>query len=74
MSYLITSKVIWGVQPIKRIANPVEGRCRIKMRTDDFAKAYFKTDDGIREFFINDNGDTWELYKELASNYTPKTK
>jgi hypothetical protein len=74
MAYLIPSKVIWGVQPIKPIANPIEGRYRIRMRNDDFARAYFKTDQGIREFALKDNGDTWELYAELASNYTPKTK
>jgi hypothetical protein len=64
---LINTKAIWGIpseqKPIK--APFLYERVRFRFRNRDFARAFFKTANGIREFLIEDScNGFWTVNKE----------
>jgi hypothetical protein len=50
---------IFGIQEPKPLRNFPEGRIRLRLRNMDFAKAFVKTADGIREYIIGEHNGYW---------------
>ena len=73
MMFIGKSCPVFGIPDIKPISNMPEGRVEIKMNAGDFAVAYAKTSNSIRKFFIQDQGETWELM-ETQSKHIIKRK
>ena len=51
-------KIVFGVQPVKRILAPA-GKWRLRLRRDYAARLYIKTADGIQWNHLEDRGDYW---------------
>ena|SRR6185369_6642874 len=63
------ARCVWGVPLfVKTIANKPPGKMRLRFRNTAFAKAYFKTESGIRCFFLEDRGDCWWPVAEQGRN------
>jgi len=45
-----------------------EGKAKIKLRNDEFARVFIKTKSGIREFVIQEINNTWQPFAEIARN------
>jgi hypothetical protein len=61
-------KIVHGVREPKPIIGAPEGRQRLRMRSDSIAKLFVKTSDGIRQFVLEDCGQTWRACFEQARN------
>ena len=59
-------KAVLGIRDLRPIVGAPEGKQRIRMRVNDFARLYVRTADGLRAFILTDNGDTWGV-REIAS-------
>ena len=59
---------VWGVQKPKPLANFPKGKIRLRVRNTDFARAFVKTETGIRQFIVKDTGETWEPMLEQGRN------
>jgi hypothetical protein len=57
-----------GVKPIKPLKPLPQGKIRIRMRSDEFATAYVRDASGIKQFALQDNGETWSLAFPMAEN------
>ena len=67
---LFPKNLVYGTCEHKALVTDLEGRIRLKLRPDSFAKAYIKTNDQIGEYAILDMGDHWELGSLIAKNET----
>ena len=61
---------VLGITTIKPIMPEPQGKVRIKLRPNDLAKAYIKTDNRITGYYIKDNGDHWQLSYVIGINHT----
>lgn len=68
MPVAISKSCVFGVQEEKPLRGFPDGKIRIRMRNDDFAWAFVKTNNGIRKFVILDSGEFWEPIYEQGSN------
>ncbi|GEM_PF-4744956 len=61
--------LIFGARALKPITDlPAGAKVRVRMRTGKIAVAFVKTADGITEYILLDNGDTWALGPRKAAN------
>lgn len=60
--------MVFGSMEIKPTKGFPHGKVRFKFRTGEFAVAYVKTKDGIRMFYVKDEGDSWTAGPEIARN------
>ena len=61
------TKFVFGHQEPRPITNLPSGKARLRLRGDDFAQVFVKTDDGIRRCYLKDAGENWEAM-EVARN------
>ena len=47
-----------------------EGKIRLRIRPDEYVLARVKTEDGIREFYVEEKGGFWVPFKEVGRNMT----
>ena len=70
-------KVVFGVQEPKPVEGLPAGKVRIRMRNTSPARAYVRTENGIRHFILVDQGDHWYADPRLEQGrnvrITPKT-
>jgi hypothetical protein len=66
----------FGVTEPKEIVNPLPGKMRIRMRNEDFPRAYFKTETGIRSFIISlaDDGERWAIDERLEQGRNERSQ
>ena len=67
---VIGERCVFGIQDPKKIIGAPEGRQRLRLRSNGFARLFVKTDDGIREFCLEDGGDHWRVGFETGRNKT----
>ena len=64
-------KAIFGtpseVKPVKFLP---PGKARLRLRPEDFARVFVKTDTGIRGFYLTDAGEHWLPVFEFGINQT----
>jgi hypothetical protein len=46
-----------------------EGKLRFKLRINEFAQAFVKTDTGIRRFYVEEVDGFWEPFLEQGANH-----
>lgn len=65
--------IVWGVpkHQSKEIIGlpPDTKRVKVKFRNTGFARVYIKTSTGIRQFFLADKGEKFEVILEQGANY-----
>jgi hypothetical protein len=61
--------VVYGLREIKPIDAPqFKGfRMKLRMRSGKLAKLFVRTFDGVREFYLENCGDTWKPH-EIGRN------
>jgi len=69
MAVIKSNPAIWGIVKPKPLKGFPEGKIRIKLRCNDFAKAFVKTNDSIRCFVMYDDGKYWRCACEQMANY-----
>ena len=63
------TKIVWGIpKEIKPLLNTFPGRIRFRFRPGSWGKVYFKTDESIRCFILEDCGDHWVPKFEREAN------
>lgn len=60
--------VIWGIVSEKPVRTCLPGRIRIRLRNDDFARAFVRHQGSTRHFILFDFGDHWQIGLEQGSN------
>ena len=62
---------VFGIpDEIKEVQLLPPGKARLRLRPEDFARVFVKTDTGIRGFHLTDVGDHWEPVFEFGINQT----
>jgi len=63
-------KLVFGVPDrLQPIIPRLPGKMRIRLRNKDFAKVFFKTNEGIRCFCLEENGNHWTPIYEQGRNF-----
>lgn len=65
------TNIVFGVRDPKPVVGAPEGRQRIRMRLKDAARLFVKTADGLRGFYLSDEGDSWSVRSEFGRNFKP---
>lgn len=65
---LNTSNIVFDVREPLPLKGFPEGRAKICLRNDSFARVFIKTASGIRAFFIKEEAGCWVPDFELAAN------
>lgn len=60
--------VVFGMHEPKPLKGFPEGKTKLKMRGDDWARVYVKTKDGIQEWYIKDDGENFVPFCRAAIN------
>lgn len=60
--------VVRGVQEPKEIIGAPDGKQRLRMRSREYARLFVKTENGIREFALQDCGFCWRPVFEYGRN------
>jgi predicted DNA-binding antitoxin AbrB/MazE fold protein len=69
MAIILEEIYVYGVKkPLPTKGFP-EGKIRFKLRVEEFALAYVKTPNGIREFFVKQSGGYWIPGPEIGANH-----
>lgn len=68
MPAIIGKSIVFGVPESKPLSGFPTGKVRLKLRNDDFAKAYVRTASGIRVFHLEDSGEHWIPALEQGRN------
>lgn len=61
---------VYGVVPELPLSGFPEGRIKIRMRPNNFARAHVFSKTGVREFFVRIVDGTWQPSVEIGSNQT----
>ena len=61
--------VVFGVKKILPLRGFPEGKKRIVLRQNDFARIYVKTSSGIMCYHIKEENAAWEPYILIEENY-----
>jgi hypothetical protein len=72
MAYIIGSPLaIFGIpDEIKPVKALPMGKTRLRLRPEDFARVFVRTETGIRGFHLTDAGDHWLPVFEFGINKT----
>lgn len=66
-------KVVWGCpSEIKPITGVPEGKMRLKFSNKSAARLFVKTAHAIREFILEDHGDTWFANPRLRQRHVER--
>ena len=65
------TKIVWGVQPVRPIVGAPDGKQRIRLRPKSVATLFVKTADGIRQFYLEHDGENWRPGIERGRNFRP---
>lgn len=67
-----SGSIVWGVPPNPKPINThgIEGRCRVRFREGAFATLYILTPQGVRLFYLADEGDCYYPTAEIGRNLT----
>jgi len=63
------TSVVWGVTEPLPLKGFPKGRVKLRLRSDDFARAFVKTEQGTRSFFVAKQDGYWIPKYELGINY-----
>jgi len=62
------TSIIWGVRPTLPLKGFPEGKIKLRLRNNSFAKAFVKTKQGIRSFYVAEKDGFWIPKYEQGSN------
>jgi hypothetical protein len=68
MAIIIGKKMAMGLDEPKPLKGFPSGKIRIRQRQTDMVTVCVKTEDGIREFFVEDKDGFWNCSYERARN------
>lgn len=68
MAVVIGTSFVFAEPEPKPLRGFPAGKVRLRVRPDDFVKAYVRGADGIREFAVWDGDGFWNCGPELARN------
>lgn len=68
-----TTHIFGIVEPLPMEGFP-PGKIRIRMRAKDIARAFVRTQDGIRGFYIKQENGKWKPGPEFGRNMRPKVR
>jgi hypothetical protein len=69
MSLVIrTEKIVFGINEILPLSNFPQGKKRIVLRPDDWARVYVKTTKGIIGYHIKEQDGKWIPYCKFSEN------
>jgi len=66
----ISNPCVYGIQPVKPLIGFPEGKVKIRLRSNDFAKVFIKTQSGVRQFIPEEKDGAWHPRAELGRNQT----
>lgn len=62
---------MFGIHAALPLVGFPAGKIRVRMRADDFVRAFVRDDVGVREFTIEEIDGTWQPSVEMRINFRP---
>lgn len=71
MAIIYGKKLVFGIHAALPLVGFPAGKIRVRMRADDFVRAFVRDDVGVREFTIEEIDGTWQPSVEMRINFRP---
>lgn len=74
MAVTVFGEIVFGDSNPKPLKGWPEGKIRLRIRSDDAVKAFVRTSDSIRWFYVKEENGYWVPSYEIGSNQTKTSR